>query len=453
MADTHARNLFDANRRLSIYQNLIWMTKVLSVPTALGGIGLFYSSITEVPTFAIVTLILYPLLFFLCQLLIRHKWIRNFEDWSGCLVSIFVSVVKAWSDIEIAKHSGVNKMIAPRYMTLLNTIHSFMFIQNTKVEIIMETFFNCFYFVAKFYFLESVSAEEVIDGILCINALALLSYTNNKKNQDLFSSFYDSLKNAILDLGKGMDLISENMCMISVDNKKEMSLYQCSNKFMDAYVPKSMETQDLYDILSLFRSVHLDHNKVPIVVEEHSLYRDITDFVNKGEKSENGQGNYKARLYAYKKIDGTYHYFRVKYVFYNPQVLSNHEIFLLILFNNLDDEDYHMKSQQISAFSNVLVSSLTHELKNPLNGLAGQIDSINADLLDKFKMHKLCQELFKVESNTMINLKLLNKESQGLFRLIGVPVEGSVTESKSTFVDRLMKVNMTYDEYFKIISK
>ena len=220
-------------------------------------------------------------------------------------------------------------------------------------------------------------------------------------------SYRNNIINVIKELSKGMDLMSENLCLLNVNYEKSednLNIYQISNHFLtkfDKYKNikdgEDINTEELlkeftfisHDTSNLKPSELENLTKIAKVVNS-SLYHDITKFYFSSKNNisnNNSDKTYQTAVYIAKTNDelNKYCYFEVKYITILNLNISSKPI-LLLLFKDIEYEKFSIKSQQMNTFSNILVSSLTHELNNPLNGLNGLIFSIKNDI-DKIKSY------------------------------------------------------------------
>ena len=267
----------------------------------------------------------------------------------------------------------------------------------------------------------------------------LFSYLLDHMKLNSYTTTNFTSKNTLFELSSILDKVSESIVMMRVHEKRDvnqttpitrvnnksinnnpyvLSLYHCSENFSTKYLenrnykiihspPDRKQNSDSTKTLNLLNSAECLFEKFIYVPREDLMYKsetaklkfdsqmnssynllnDLNDFVEenyKGISLQSASSSYKKNIYAFKindlsENDAHYEYFEVKYILFNSSIFSNNENFVLMLFRNINHETYHFKNQQMTAFGNVLISSLTHELKNPLNAIYGQIYSMESE--------------------------------------------------------------------------
>ena len=148
----------------------------------------------------------------------------------------FECVVKKDLNLPIETYNGsVSLFLSALCLTL---------IQNPKYEIALQILCKLSQLLMKIYFKDDINLNIILDYFVTITYFSLISWYVNSVNINLFLSFTNNIKNSIKELSKGMDQISENLCMLEVNNKnsKNQSIlqqYQISSQFLNYFIDNS----------------------------------------------------------------------------------------------------------------------------------------------------------------------------------------------------------------------
>lgn len=362
-------------------------------------------------------------LFGLTGHILKKNLIENFEDNCGTIIYCHMIICRLFfSYLIYKKEIFIDIDSFPYTFIQYFNIICFLFIQNFKREIFLSFLDRITSLIFRYYLYNTLNADKILDSIICFIYFIILSFYIHKINFDSFLRISENLQYAMKELSIGMDKISENICMLKINkqmsnNKLIMKSFQISQSYLNELnIRNSFLNNNSYDdrietMLSQF--IYVDNkDKNGIVTEDNNqnsrnsnqlytnknLFEDIQEFINNDiimnrDNNLEIKDTYKQKLYKYSKLnekdEEVIIYYDVKFTIYKQDIylckttkVNSNELILLLLFKNIEHEKYHLKEQQMTTFSNSLVSSLTHELNNPLNGLNGQIFVVNDELAE-----------------------------------------------------------------------
>lgn len=140
---------------------------------------------------------------------------------------------------------------------------------------------------------------------------------------------------------------------------------------------------------------------------EDNLLNDIYDYISEAKLNDNIK--FKQNFYIFENklstnVDGydkpAFEFYDVKFGFININSdKKNHLKNLIISFKSISLENFHLKCQQLSSFSGVILSTLTHELKNPLTGLSGELYSMKSESKSCKQENILIEQIIQNDPN------------------------------------------------------
>lgn len=461
----------------------------ISISSIIFFCGFFHSGKFPMNYFYIATS--YILFAYIMHFILKNNLIHNFENYIGALFISAGFLLKVWMDYELqaVHNSKTSYFLISEFM--FTKMFCIFLVRDFKTEVIIDITYKIFIIAHKKLMHSIFDYFETADFIVSTFYWILLSYYLKENNVKLFSMYTESMKNGFIELSKGLDKISENICMISIEENEIMSneeildfkfesylkltIYQISQKFLKDFFPNETNYHllNIEDVLSNFIYItkdeleqglgSLDNNP------KHNLYSDILEFLKinldkSGSKlrtsiKNKGDVSYRTNIFICKTNQGTIRYFEVKYVLYNHKILKNENLYILMLFNDIEHEKYHLKDQQLNIFGNILVSSLTHELNNPLNGLSGQIYILEKANKENVQNHKFIVDAYKNNLKTedvKKYAKTVGVKSLVLDNTVNEILKGEITKNPIVLILKSLLKNyissdLTINGYIKFI--
>lgn len=395
--------MFKKFRNESTTNNVLYYSKVLLfIMTAILGYFILFVMDTIFHEFFFVMIGLI-LSLIIVRFLLFHSLFYA-EYYSGLFIYIcFLVLILNFLKISREKNLAIEKYAGE--LTQYFNLISLTLIQNPKLEILLSVIYQLGKVYLKLKFGDVIDADIILDYSLTVAYFSILTYYINSVNVNLFLSFKINIKKAIKELSKGMDKLSENLCMLSVSSNNNgedvnLNIYQISSQFLNYLNQDSNLDKHFIDdaeikaeeFLNNFIFIANDISNLKAkevekltkiaVSSNATLYYDILKFCSskKIDSCSNLKEVYHTGIYIIKSPDlNKYRYFEVRYVKYINSSVSE-KPFILLLFKDIENEKYMVKSQQMNTFSNILVSSFTHELNNPLNGLNGLLFSLKNEV-------------------------------------------------------------------------
>lgn len=461
-----ARNKSIKYNFLNSYKFLLFMIG-LSAPT----IGLLFKELFIIFVVAMITLLLSILIILY---ILKTKLIKHFERYLGIILyTVLVIVSDGVMTILHLKIETPLRMFELSVSALLN-IFAWNYIQDFKFSLGISMISRVAVIIKNYIVFENLTALIIIDNFLYIFYFGVFTYLAEKTRLVITESLSVNLIKGIIELSKGLDQLSENLCLVSVkeQNINNLNLFHISTNLLkeinNSYKQNTNDDNNYFvNLLDKFTYLNIS----PVEAENRNLIDINTNYSNISNLlldlqefiSSNNENNYKSNLYAYKIHSNNnnndnddnnnnccYKFYEVKYVNYkHPEIFD--EKFVIILFKNIKQQQYQIKNQQISTFGNVLVSSLNNEINNPLNGLYGQCYLLQKQnkkfkkIIQQIKMHYYNNNNNNDNSNNNASnyidkLEQINEDMQSNIRVI------KYIKKKINFV----VINFMYYSKFKL---
>lgn len=431
------RDRYDIKRRRSILINIKYYSKLL-VPLVI--ICLFLINMLAGKAITTTSICVFSSYVFILGSAIfasEKQLFKGFEDYIGCIIYVLTIALKIWLD---SANSSTKILYSyPKFTTQAFNLYAWIFIRDPKKEILMCFLEKVFSLLFKFYSDCSLDVADIADDFASFVIFCHFSYIIEKTTFSFFSNFSESVENALTDLTKGMGSISENLCILSLKDSNKLGLYQCSKEFLKNYYCKNNTNFNDVDVQKFLQKFKLVTRQQPYkgnkhyseeLVREVPLYRTSDNLLNDVNNYLREQSSMppqsfsnaykvednthldkamkisKVSFYAVSSVNDSYDYFEIKYVLYKSKLIDHEETFILMLFNHTTLESLQSKNDQLTTLGNILVSSLTNELKNPLNGLNGQIFVINKENAENLAQHEKIKRYITEKQRRAENLNL-----------------------------------------------
>jgi CheY-like chemotaxis protein len=378
-----------------IKENIDWIYRYMIA------VGLLISFACMIPGFPspsknfVFYLIFYVTSVKIAMILIRKETMFKWTKVFGIIFFIIINILSFC-------YSFTNKVnnfeiLMPETVQIMSMTVSILFISSFKTQLFLQISQRIFLIGIKLYLSGKIFTGEVIQMITTLAYYSILSVAYESNLIKLFDGSNLNFINSIVELSKCIDKIAENILILNYDKNNYLNFYQGSSDFFQKF--KKYEESNIEKVLNEF--IHIREEDLLIIKNlseskfkfngasynfnkdlSYTLYHDILNYLE--EENNVKDSKYHVNYYAKRKIDEEnneiYEFFEVKYVVFSSNLYYDADKkFLLMLFRNIEYETFHSKIQQLTTFGNILISSLTHELKNPLNALYGIFYSFESD--------------------------------------------------------------------------
>lgn len=395
-------HLFEIDKKASIKNNIQLISKPLLVIYIIAYICFSYS--LDQKQIIDYSLIIFILIITLIPVIYKNNLFNLPVEIFGTVILISNALLKGILDLADLSDRSPSFPYSSAFMSSLISV---ILIQNEKISLTVELIKRALFMSIKYFAFNKFDRKELADAALSSFVYYGFLHLMNSISRKHHQAFLDSTYITIRTISNAMNLISENLMILSLNNKKE-SIYHCSDNLNQYFKPHELNA---LDILSHFKNSidSIDKTLLDDFLEYLELFNtcDKKDF----RKRDTFQGNYFIKNLNNLEND----YYEIKFVIASLNVTNPfiEEEYVFMMFKNINLDTFKSKNQQMKAFSNVLVSSLTHELKNPISVLLSYIHSLKIEIkneIDLFSITETKDLIYnKIKDNNSIYIKQIKE--------------------------------------------
>lgn len=353
---------------------------------------------------------------------IHKRLLCQFGGYNGVVLYTSVILSKIWLDIHVNQRGSPS--IYPKCITQLYSLLAKILIRDYKKEVVMCLFEKFCVVGFRLYLSDKVDLNELVDEACCIFLFAHMSYMLEKTNFTIFKSITEKLKGSIDKVTEEMCHTLDNFCILKIEAHNKLSIHQCSRLFRDNFSQYSNVSDEDTRIRKMFKNFKYLPKEGLNQIQKMNLLNNnsinlidyLDEFFHKQKSNTNSAlGNKDTKnLYVIKSSTGSLESYDIKYTQYTQDDILEKKQFLMIHFSLVTKQIYISNNSENPEFENILMSSLAHELKNPLNGLNGQMFVIAKENSENIELHEKINKFLEDKQSPIENFNLLEDDELGI---------------------------------------